>query len=76
MLKKYLMTNEEMGSDIGSIQGKQDWLSSQGDIYNNIYNMSAYKPNLTQRFNILSAIRGNESAIKSNYYFNSPVIPR
>ena len=67
MLKKYLMTNEEMGSDIGSIQGKQDWLSSQGDIYNNIYNMSAYKPNLTQRFNNLSAIRGNESAIKSNY---------
>ena len=76
MLKKYLMTNEEMGSDIGSIQGKQDWLSSQGDIYNNIYNMSAYKPSLTQRFNNLSALRGSESAIKSNYYFNSPVIPR
>ena len=72
MLKKYLMNNEELGSDIGSIQGGQDWISTQGDIYNNIYNMSAYKPSLISN---LSAIRGSESAIKSNY-FNSPVIPR
>ena len=75
MLKKYLMNNEEMGSDIGSIQGGQDWLSSQGDFYNNMYNMSAYKPSLNQRFSNLSALRGSGSAIKSNY-FNSPVIPR
>ena len=38
--------------------------------------MVTYKPSLTQRFNNLSALRGSESAIKSNYYFNSPVIPR
>ena len=75
MLKKYLMNNEEMGSDIGSIQGGQDWLSSQGDFYSNMYNMSAYKPSLTQRYSNLSALRGSGSAIKSNY-FNSPVIPR
>jgi DNA repair exonuclease SbcCD ATPase subunit len=72
MLKKYLMNNEELGSDIGSIQGGQDWISTQGDIYNNIYNMSAYKPSLISN---LRAIRGSESAIKS-IYFNSPVIPR
>ena len=76
MLKKLLMNNEEMGSDIGSVQGGQDWLSSQGEIYNNMYNMSAYKPSFSQRFNNLSAIRGSGSAIKNNYYFNSPVIPR
>lgn len=75
MLKKYLMNNEEIGSDIGSIQGGQDWLSSQGDFYSNMYNMSAYKPSLTQRYSNLSALRGSGSAIKSNY-FNSPVIPR
>ena len=76
LLKKYLMNNEEIGSDIGSVQCSQDWLSSQGDPYNNIYNMSAYKPSFSQRFNNLSALRGSGSAIKSNYYFNSPAIPR
>ena len=75
MLKKYLMNNEEIGSDIGSIQGGQDWLSSQGDFYSNVYNMSTYEPSLTQRFNNLSALRGSGSAIKTNY-FNSPVIPK
>ena len=76
MLKKYLMNNEELISDIGSIQGSQDWLNTQGDIYNNMYNMSAYKPYLTQRISNLSALRGSGSAIKTNYYFNSPVMPR
>ena len=76
LLKKYLMNNEEIGSDIGSVQCSQDWLSSQGDPYNNIYNMSAYKPSFSQRFNNLSALRGSGSAIKNNYYFNSPAIPR
>ena len=75
LLKKYLMSNEELNSDLGSIQGNQDWLNTQGDIYNNIYNMSAYKPSLTQRISNLSAIRGSGSAIKSTY-FNSPGIPR
>ena len=82
LLKKYLMNNEEMGSDINSIQG--DWMSMQGgnDIYNNgIYNMnnnlntSAYKPSFKQRISNLSAIRGSGSAIKS-IYFNSPCMPR
>ena len=36
MLKKYLMNNEELISDIGSIQGSQDWLNTQGDLYNNM----------------------------------------
>ena len=76
MLKKYLMNNEELISDIGSIQGSQDWLNTQGDLYNNMYNMSAYKPSLTQRISNLSALRGSGSAIKTNYYFNSPVMPR
>ena len=76
MLKKYLMNNEELMSDISSIQGNQDWINTEGDIYNNIYNMSAYKPSLTQRISNLSALRGSGSAIKTNYYFNSPVLPR
>ena len=75
MLKKYLMNNEEMGSDVGSIQSPQDWMSSQGDIYSNVYNMSAYKSAFKQRINNLSAIRGSGSAIKSTF-FNSPVVPR
>ena len=78
MLKQYLMNNEEMGSDIGSIQSPQDWMNSQGDIYSNIYNMnnmSAYKSSFKQRISNLSAIRGSGSAIKSSF-FNSPVIPR
>ena len=83
LLKKYLMNNEEMGSDINSIQGG-DWMSLQGgnDIYNNnIYNInsnlntSAYKPSFKQRISNLSAIRGSGSAIKS-IYFNSPCMPR
>ena len=84
LLKKYLMNNEEMGSDINSIQG--DWMSVHGgnDIYNNMYNInsgmsninaSAYKPSFKQRISNLSAIRGSGSAIKS-VYFNSPCIPR
>ena len=76
MLKKYLMNNEELISDIGSVQGNQDWINTQGDIYNNMCNISAYKPSLTQRISNLSALRGSGSAIKSNYYFNSPVLPR
>jgi len=78
MLKQYLMNNEEMGSDIGSIQSPQDWMNTQGDIYSNIYNMnnmSAYKSSFKQRISNLSAIRGSGSAIKSSF-FNSPVIPR
>ena len=85
LLKRYLMNNEEMGSDLNSIQGAGDWMSAQGgDMYNNIYNInsgmsnintSAYKPSFTQRISNLSAIRGSESAIKSSY-FNSPCIPR
>ena len=75
MLKKYLINNEEMGSDVGSIQSPQDWMSSQGDIYSNIYNMSAYKSAFKQRISNLSAIRGSGSAIKSTF-FNSPVVPR
>ena len=85
LLKRYLMNNEEMGSDINSIQGG-DWMSCQGgnDLYNNIYNInsgmsnintSAYKPSFNQRISNLSAIRGSGSAIKSAY-FNSPCIPR
>ncbi|MHA4750835.1 hypothetical protein ACX0FG_16100, partial [Enterococcus faecium] len=67
------MNNEEMGSDINSIQGGADWMSVQGnDLYNNMYNMnsgmsnintSAYKPSFKQRISNLSAIRGSESAI-------------
>ena len=76
ILKQYLMNNEELGSDFGSIQSRQDWISTQGDLYNNsIYNKSAYKPSLTQRISNLSALRGSGSALKSTY-FNSPVIPR
>ena len=85
LLKRYLMNNEEMGSDINSIQGGADWMSVQGnDLYNNMYNMnsgmsnintSAYKPSFKQRISNLSAIRGSESAIKTSY-FNSPCIPR
>ena len=86
LLKRYLMNNEEMGSDINSIQGGADWMSVQGgnDIHNNIYNInsgmsnintSAYKNSFKQRISNLSAIRGSESAIKSTY-FNSPCIPR
>jgi len=75
MLKKYLMSNEELNSDLGSIQSPHDWMSSQGDIYNNIYDLSAYKPSLSQRLSNLSALRNSGSALKSTY-FNSPVIPR
>ena len=86
LLKKYLMNNEEMGSDINSIQDGSDWMNSQygNDIYNNIYNMnsamrtinaSSYKPSFKQRISNLSAIRGSGSALKSAY-FNSPCIPR
>ena len=80
MLKKYLMTNEEMGSDINSIQGGGDWMNPPGgmnDMYGNMYNgmnnltASAYKPGFSQRISNLSAIRGSGSAIKSTY-FNSP----
>ena len=85
LLKRYLMNNEEMGSDINSIQGG-DWMSCQGgnELYNNLYNInsgmsnintSAYKPSFNQRISNLSAIRGSGSAIKSAY-FNSPCIPR
>ena len=75
MLKQYLMKNEEINSDIGSIQSPQDWMNTQGDMYNNIYNMSAYKSSFKQKISNLSAIRGTGSAIKSTF-FNSPVIPR
>ena len=84
LLKRYLMNNEEIGSDLNSMQGAAGWISVQGgDMYNNIYNInsgmsnintSAYKPSFTQRISNLSAIRGSESAIKSSY-FNSPCIP-
>ena len=78
MLKQYLINNEEIGSDFGSVQSPQDWINTQGDIYSNIYNMnnmSAYKSSFKQRISNLSAIRGSGSAIKSSF-FNSPVIPR
>ena len=78
MLKQYLINNEEMGSDFGSVQSPQDWMNTQGDIYSNLYNMnnmSAYKSSFKQRISNLSAIRGSSSAIKSSF-FNSPVIPR
>ena len=85
LLKRYLMNNEEMGSEINSVQGGADWMSLQGnDFYNNPYNInsgmsninaSAYKPSFKQRISNLSAIRGSGSAIKSAY-FNSPCIPR
>ena len=85
LLKRYLMNNEEIGSDLNSMQGAADWMSVQGgDMYNNIYNInsgmsnintSGYKPSFTQRISNLSAIRGSESAIKSSY-FNSPCMPR
>ena len=75
MLKKLLMSNEKLGSDIGSIHDHQDWMNNQGDIYNNIYNMSSYKSSINQRISNLSALRGSGSAIKS-IYFNSPKIQR
>jgi hypothetical protein len=75
MLKKLLMSNEKLGSEIGSFQNQQDWMNTQGDIYNDIYNMSSYKPSLNQRISNLSALRGSGSAIK-NIYFNSPKIQR
>ena len=75
MLKKLLMSNEKLGSDIGSFQNHQDWMNTQGEMYNNIYNMSSYKPSLNQRISNLSALRGSGSAIK-NIYFNSPKIQR
>jgi len=34
MLKKLLMSNEKLGSEIGSFQNQQDWMNTQGDIYN------------------------------------------
>ena len=75
MLKKYLMNNEELDSDIGSIQSPQDWMSNQSDLYSNRYNMSAYKPSFQQKISNLSAIRGSGSAIK-NIYLNSPVLQK
>ena len=78
MLKQYLINNEEMNSDFGSVQSPQDWINTQGDLYSNLYNMnnmSAYKSSFKQRISNLSAIRGSSSAIKSSF-FNSPVIPR
>ena len=75
MLKKLLLSNEKHGSEIGSFQNQQDWMNTQGDMYNDIYNMSSYKPSLNQRISNLSALRGSGSAIK-NIYFNSPKIHR
>ena len=75
MLKKLLLSNEKHGSEMGSFQNQQDWMNTQGDMYNDVYNMSSYKPSLNQRISNLSALRGSGSAIK-NIYFNSPKIHR
>ena len=71
LLKKYLMNNEEMETDLNVIQEEEDWMNLQSD--NEIFNMnaSAYKPSFHQTIGNLSAIRGSESAIKSTF-FNSP----
>ena len=75
MLKKLLTSNKKLEHDINSFQNHQDWINTQGDMYNNIHNMSSYKSSLNQRINNLSALRGSGSAIK-NIYFNSPKIQR
>ena len=74
MLKQYLMNNEEICSDINSLQGG-DLLSvvSGGNNIHNI-NTSAYKPPYYNSMNNLSNLRNSGSAIKSTY-FNSPYIP-
>ena len=75
LLKKYLMNNEEMETDLNVIQEEEDWMNLQTD--NEIFNMntSAYKPSFHQTIGNLSAIRGSESAIKSTF-FNSPNLLR
>ena len=75
LLKKYLMNNEEMETDLNVIQEEEDWMNLQTD--NEIFNMntSAYKPSFHQTIGNLSAIRGSESAIK-NTFFNSPNLLR
>ena len=75
LLKKHLMNNEEIGSDLNSMQGTAGWMSVQGgDMYNNIYNINSgmsnintsdFKLSFIQRISNLSAIRGLESALKS-----------
>ena len=81
LLKKYLMNNEDIGSDINSFQ-EEIWLNQQeGNIINNDFlnmnrinniNTSAYKNSFKQRL-AFSAMRGPGSAIK-NTYLNSPFL--
>ena len=80
LLKKYLMSNEEMNTEMHSIQDGSDWMSVQGgndmcepSFYDggmSVYNVTAQKPSFNPAYNF-SAIRGLGSAMKSSY-FNSP----
>ena len=72
LLKKYLMNNEEINSDINSVQGGDVMTVISGGYNNNRnINTSAYK---FPYYNF-SALRNNPaSAIKSSY-FNSPFVP-
>ena len=83
LLKRYLIKNEEMASDLISIQEEGDWMNPQdGSIaFDNNYlnndrisyiNSSAYKNTFKQRL-ALSAMRCPGSALKSAY-LNSPFI--
>ena len=83
LLKRYLMKNEEMGSDLISIQEEGDWMNQQdgNNVFDNNYlnndrisyiNTSAYKNSFKQRL-ALSAIRCPGSALKSAY-LNSPFL--
>ena len=82
-LKRYLMKNEEMGSDLISIQEEGDWMNLQdgNNAFDNNYlnndrisyiNTSAYKNSFKQRL-ALSAMRCPGSALKSAI-LNSPFL--
>ena len=83
LLKRYLMKNEEMGSDLISIKEEGDWMNPQdgNNAFDNSYlnndrisyiNTSAYKNSFKQRL-ALSAMRCPGSALKSAYV-NSPFL--
>ena len=83
LLKRYLMKNEEMGSDLISIKEEGDWMNPQdgNNAFDNSYlnndrisyiNTSAYKNSFKQRL-ALSAMKCPGSALKSAYV-NSPFL--
>ena len=74
LLKKYLMNNEEINSDINSAQGGDVMTVISGGYYNNNnhnINTSAYK---IPYYNFSSLRNNSANSIKSSF-FNSPYIP-